>query len=145
VEGRAKRVWLEYVLVRDCEACNRNVVSSITGGVSNLGSTPITFHTLTPLEDLEAAEISVMVRSRFFDPRNRSVQEKGPLVLNADGKDFNIGPLYQDPEATGPLFEYKLELVQKDGTTTSGTEWVPSEKPRVVIGKIQVKSALSGK
>lgn len=142
LEGRAKRMWLDYVVVQNCDSCDRDVIASITGGVSTMGSTPITFHTLTPLGDIGAAEMSVQVRSRYFDPRNRDVQEKGPLVLNADSKDFTIGPLYQDPQASGPLFEYQIQVVMKDGTTYNGTNWVAADEARVVIGKAQVKKSL---
>lgn len=142
LDGRAKRMWLDYGVERDCAACDREVIATLTGGVSTLGAAPVVFHTLTPLADLNAAEMSVMVRSRFFDARSREPRQLGPLVLNADASDFRIGPLYQDPDATGPLFEYRIELVLKDGTTFTGDTWVPSDKLRVVVGTAQVRQSL---
>lgn len=142
LDGKAKRMWLDYAVERDCAACDREVVAAITGGVSTLGAAPITFHTLTPLADLNAAEMSVMVRSRYFDPHSREVQTKGPLVLKADGEDFSIGPLYQDPQAEGALFEYQIELVMKDGTTYNGANWVAADRLRVVIGTSQIRQSI---
>lgn len=142
LDGKARRMWIDYGVERDCAACDREVVAAITGGVSTLGAAPITFHTLTPLADLNAAELSVMLRSRYFDPRSREVQTRGPLVLKADGEDFTIGPLYQDPQAEGTLFEYRIELVMKDGTTYSGANWVPADRLRVVVGTAQIRQSI---
>ncbi len=147
LDGRAKRMWLDYAVVKDCQACDQQVVAAITGGVTSVAAAQVTFHTLTPLADVDAAEISILVRSKFFDTRSQAVQQKGPVVLNADGQDFTIGPIYDNrqPDESGamePLFEYQIEVVMKDGTSHAGTRWVSSDRLRVPIGKVQVQQAL---
>ena len=147
LDGRAKRMWLDYSVVRDCQPCDQQVIAGLTGGVTAVAAAQITFHTLTPLADIDAAEIAILVRSKFFDARSQTMQQKGPVVLNADGGDFTVGPIYDNrqPDESGamePLFEYQLEVVMKDGTSHAATRWVSADRLRVPIGKVQVQQAL---
>lgn len=148
LDGRAKRVWVEYAVARDCRSCDEQVVAAITGGVTSLGSSQITFHTITPLEDTGAYEIQVTVRSKYFDPRVRELQIKPALVLGEDNKDFATGPVYLINRQPGqavpgdPLFEYQLALTLPSGETLTSDRWMPSDSLRVLIGKVQLEKAL---
>jgi len=148
IDGKAKRLWLDYAVVSDCNACDQQVISAITGGVTSLGASQITFSTITPLADTGAYQLTAQVRSKYFDPRNRESQQKPELPLNADGKDFTVGPIYlvnrQDGQSIpgDPLFEYFLTAVMRDGTIYRATRWIPSDNLRVVIGRVQVEQAL---
>jgi hypothetical protein len=148
LDGRAKRVWIEYAVARDCRSCDEQVVAAITGGVTSLGSSQITFHTITPLEDTGAYEIQITVRSKYFDPRVRDLQVKPALVLGADNKDFMTGPVYLVNRQPGqavqgdPLFEYQVALAMPSGETLTSDRWMPSDSLRVLIGKVQLEKAL---
>ncbi len=147
IDTQAKRVWLEYSVESSCQPCNDKVIASITGGASSTGSSYITFHTITPLADAGAHEIDAQVRSRYFDPQSRDPVTK-VVVMNADGKDFTVGPVFLGSRQPGesiagdPLFEYFLELTMADGTTYKATRWISGDDLRVSIGKHQVEDAL---
>jgi len=148
IDGAAKRMWVDYAPLGACASCDRTAIEDITAGVWTLGSAAATIHTLAPLAATGAAEISVKVRSKYFDPGNRQMQQK-VVVLDADGKDFPAGAIYfinrQDGETvTGdPLLEYFLEVAMPDGTVQRATHWVPSDSARILLGKVQVQSALA--
>lgn len=147
LDGRARRMWIDYAVAGDCHDCDQEVIAAITGGVTSVAAAQITFHTLSPLADIDAAEIDVMVRSQYFDTRSREVQTRGPVVLDGDGQDFTVGPIYDNREADqsgalGPLFEYQLEVIMKDGASHSGAAWIPADRLRVPIGSVQVREAL---
>jgi hypothetical protein len=147
LDSSAKRLWLEYVPVEDCQDCDDKVISAITGGVTSMGSSQITFHTIKPLADTGAYEIAVQVRSKYFDPRSRELQIK-PVVLKEDDKDFTLGPIYLVNRQSGesvpddPLFEYYLELGMPDGTVHRAAHWLASDNLRVLIGRVQIEQAL---
>jgi len=148
LDGDARKLWLDYSVDRSCDACDAKVIAGLTGGVSRSGASQITFHTMTPLADAGAFEIMVEVRSRYFDPRVRDTQVR-QLVLDSDGKDYSLGPLFPGDRAAGepipgdPLFEYRLGLTMKDGRPYRGSsQWVPSDELRVLIGRFQLESSL---
>ena len=147
IDAAAKRMWVDYVPLGDCASCDRTAVEDITAGVWTLGSSIATLHTLAPLAATGAAEITVKVRSKYFDPANRQMQQK-VVVLNADSKDFPAGAIYlvnrQDGESVpgDPLLEYFLEVAMPDGSIQRATRWVPSDSARILIGKVQVEQAL---
>jgi len=145
VDGHAKRMWIEYTTVDDCTPCDQEVIADVTGGVTSVGSSQITFHTITPLADTGAYEVDVEVRSRYFDPRSRDMQTKGPVVLNADNQDMTLGPIYAPSggaSGSGGLFEYRVDLVLKDGSTLRGTRWVRSDSLRVLVGTSQIEQSV---
>ena len=107
-----------------------------------MASDQITFHTITPLADVGGYEITAYVRSKYFDPRDRTEVQK-PVVLKADNQDFTLRPIYNQPRGAGePLFEYLLELAMPDGSTYRGTKWIPSDGLRVLIGRVQLEQSL---
>lgn len=147
LDGRAKRIWIDYTPIENCQPCDEQVISAITNGVGDRAASQITFRTLTPLADVGAYEISLRVRSKYFDPRGRDMQEKPPIVLNADNRDFTVGPFYSPgtpPDAARGehLFEYFIEVTMPDGTSHSSTRWMPADSLRVPIGKAQIERAL---
>jgi len=145
IDAQAKRLWIEYAVDGTCASCDDDVIRSITGGVSSVGPAQLTFHTITPLADAGAYEIQTQVRSRFFDPSSRDPQVR-TVVLNSDGHDFTLGPIYTaDRNAgtdSGPLFEYFFELTMKDGTTYKATHWVACDDLRLTVGRHQLEEAL---
>jgi hypothetical protein len=148
VDGKAKRMWVDYSVVRDCASCDQQVIAELTSGVSATAPSQITFRTLTPLEETGALEIDVRVRSRYFHPRDRDTVVKPMLVLSEDMAEFTTGPIYlvdrQPGEAVAndPLFEYQLELLMPDGQSHTSTSWVPFDGLRVNVGSHQVEQAL---
>ena len=82
------------------------------------------------------------MRSRFFDPKDRTVIQKS-LVLKADNQDFMLRPIYSAGRRDGErLFEYRLELAMPDGTLHRGTNWIPSDGIRVLVGRAQLEQSL---
>src|SRR5206468_1072750 len=76
IDSEASRMWLDYSIERDCAECDQRVTEALTRGVSRAGSAQITFHTLTPLADVQAHELDLEVRSRYFDPEYRDAQAR---------------------------------------------------------------------
>jgi hypothetical protein len=141
IDREAKRIWVDYSVVQTCAECDKAVLDAITGGVTSVTADEITFHTITPLADTSGYEITAQVRSRYFDPKVRTSQQKD-VVLKADNQDFRLGPIYAGGRDDGPLFEYLLELAMPDGTIHKGTRWIPSTSLRVLIGRSQLEQSL---
>ncbi len=142
----ARKMWLDYTVDGSCTECGSQAIAGLTGGVSTTGASEITFHTLTPLADAGAVEALVEVRSRWWDPRGAATQVK-TVVLDADGKDFRLGPLFAGARAGDgsgePLCEYRLALTLTDGRPERGEgRWIPSRDLRVLVGPFQVQSSL---
>jgi hypothetical protein len=49
VDGKALRMWIDYGIAGGCESCTQQVVKDITGGVTSVNASQITFHTFKPL------------------------------------------------------------------------------------------------
>lgn len=145
IDGQAQKVWIDYTVDASCRPCGTASVAALTGGVSTAGSSQITFHSLTPLAETGAHDIVVEVRSRHFDPRGEQLQTRS-VVLDADGKDFLVGPLFVDgPSDTGggTMFEFRLSLTMKDGDTVTGNAaWIPGSALRVPIGRKQLERSV---
>jgi hypothetical protein len=142
IDTEAKRVWIEYGVVEDCDPCDKQVLDRITGGVTSIAADGITFHTITPLADVGGYEITAHVRSKYFDPKDRAELQKS-VVLKADNQDFTVRPVYNVTRGPGePLFEFLLELAMPDGTIHRGTRWIPSDGLRVLVGRAQLEQSL---
>jgi hypothetical protein len=142
IDTESKRVWVDYAVVRSCEPCDRQVLDTITGGVTAVAADQITFHTITPLADVGGYEITARIRSKYFDPKDRALLEKS-VVLKADNQDFVVKPVYLGTRPAGePLFEYLLDLAMPDGTIYQGKNWLPSDGVRVLIGRAQLQQSL---
>jgi hypothetical protein len=141
IDTEARRVWVDYGVVQTCDPCDRQVLDTITGGVTSIAADQITFHTITPLADVGGYEITAQVRSKFFDPKDRALVQKS-LVLKADSQDFVLKPIYNAAPSGEPLFEYLLELAMPDGTIYKGTRWIASDNLRVLIGRAQLEQSL---
>jgi hypothetical protein len=147
IDTEAKRVWIDYGVVQTCDPCDRQVLDTITGGVTSIAAEQITFHTIKPLADVGGYEITAHVRSKYFDPKDRALLQKS-VVLKADNEDFTLRPIYAGTRPVGePFFEYRLELTMPDGAKHVGTRWIASDDLRVLIGRVQLEQsgALPGK
>lgn len=151
IDSRAKRTWIEYAVVGDCERCNREVLRTITYGAGRSAARQdVVVATLSPLADLGAAELNLMLRSRYFDSGGESLTTSGPVVINADRGEFTAGPVYLVDRQPGeerpgdPLFEYRIEVIMPDGTVHSppADRWIPSQRHRLLIGTVQIEQSL---
>jgi hypothetical protein len=147
IDAQAEKMWVDYAVDRNCRACGTNAIAALTGGVSTAGASQITFHSLTPLAETGAHDLQVEVRSRYFDPRGDELQVRS-FVVDADEKDFLVGPLFLDERAAagtgeGPFFEYRLTLTMKDGDVFAGSAaWIPGDALRVPLGRRQLERSL---
>jgi hypothetical protein len=147
LDTEARKMWLDYAVDGTCGECGSQAIAGLVGGVSNPGGAEITFRTLTPLADAGAIEVVAEVRSRFWDPGGRSTQVRS-VVLDADGKEFKLGPLFPPAGASAsrggePLFEYRLALTMTNGRPEFGeARWIPSHDLRVPIGGFQLERSL---
>lgn len=142
IDRDAKRLWVQYRPVATCRPCDQRVIAEITGGVVATSATELVFRTITPLAETGAYELTVRVRSRFFDPEAQQVQERS-IVLGADGQDFPIGPLYigEQPPGTS-IGEYAIDVAMKNGTVHKAQRWLRVEGLRVLIGTSQIKESV---
>jgi hypothetical protein len=142
IDTEAKRLWVDYSVVDSCTPCDKQVLDAITGGVTSIAAEQITFHTITPLAEVGGYELTAVVRSRYFDPKDRAITQKS-IVLKADNQDFTLRPIYNGSARAGePLFEYLLELAMPDGRIYRGSRWIPSDSLRVLIGRSQLEQSL---
>ncbi len=142
IDNEAKRVWVDYGVVGGCEPCDRRVLDAITGGVTSIAAEQITFHTITPLADVGAHEVTAIVRSKYFDPKDRGVLQRS-VILSADNQDFAVKPIYSGAVGPGdPVFEYRLEIAMPDGSAYKGTRWIASDSLRVLIGRSQLEQSI---
>lgn len=145
IEKEAKRVWIDYAVKPGCEACDKQVMGTITSGVSNTTATPIVFETITPLNDTGAYKLLVVIRSSYLNPRTHELQVLPEFSLNKDEQEYRSGALYlgeRAAESSDPMLEYQLSVVMRDGSVHQAPRWVPSPSPRVLIGSAQIKAAL---
>jgi len=142
IDTEAKRVWVDYGVVSSCEPCDKQVLDAITGGVTSVTADQITFHTITPLADVGGYELTATVRSKYFDPKDRTLVQKS-VVLKADNQDFLVKPIYSGNAPAGEaVFEYLLELAMPDGKIYKGKNWIASDSLRVLIGRSQLETSL---
>jgi hypothetical protein len=145
IDRKASRLWIEYAVNEDCPSCTQQVVKAITGGVTSVAASPITFHTMNPLAEMGAYELALRVRSKRFDPDGREMKEKS-IVLKADNQDFTLGPIYGaesvEEDGADVLFEYFMTVAMADGTEHEARQWVPGRSLRVLIGRSQIEKAL---
>ncbi len=143
LDASARKMWLDYGVEGQCRECGAAALAALTGGVSSTGGNEITFHTVTPLAESGALAVVAEVRSRWWDPQGRELRTR-QVVLDADGRDFRLGPLFAPASADGgALFEYRLALTMKNGKPETGLErWIPSRDLYVPIGSFQLETSL---
>lgn len=150
IDTDAQQVWLDYAIPagEDRAPYDDAVIREITAGVTSLSTYNITVKTLTPVADTGAAEITLYLRSRYFEAGSNTLQQKPATPLTEDSKEYSLGPIYLGDRQPGeavpgdPLFEYRLDVIMPDGQTHQGAKWVPSDNLRVVIGSYQIREAL---
>lgn len=148
IDNQAKRLWMDYEVMADCDSCNRSVIKSITSGATQTGSREeISLRSLTPFADTGAIEIGIRLRSNYFHPSDRDKKVSQQYILTGDGEEISGGKVYLVDRQLGeerpddPLFEYQLELVMPDGMLHTANNWLPGNAVRVRIGSHQVKQA----
>lgn len=150
LDARARRMWLDYSIPadRDREQYDRKVMDAIAGSVVSLTSQNAVIKALTPLEDTGAAELTVKVRSKYFDPRDRTLRYKPGIPVTEDGAEYTFGPVYLVNRQPGevvegdPLFEYTITVVMPDGTTHEPKTWLAAHDLRVFVGTAQIQQAV---
>jgi hypothetical protein len=140
IDRDAKRMWVQYRPVAKCRPCDERVIAEVTGGVVSVTTSQLVFRTITPLADTGAYELTVHVRSRFFDPQGQQSQQKS-IVLGADGEDFPIGPLYVGESQQGTIAEYAIDVAMKDGSVHKAKRWLRADGLRVLIGSTQIRES----
>lgn len=143
IDAKAVRMWVDYTVDEDCASCSQQALKDITGGVTSVSASQITFHTMNPIAEMGAYEVAVRVRSKRFDPEGRETTEMS-VVLKADNQDFTVGPFYagEAGRSSDVLFEYFLTVAMADGTEHEAQRWIPSRDLRVLIGRSQIEKAL---
>ena len=151
MDNKARRMWVEYAVVADCDDCNRQVMSDISYGASRAASRQeILIAALSPLDDIGAAELAVRLRSRYFDSAGESLSTLAPVIVNNDRFEYSAGLVYLvdrqpgEERAEDPLFEYQIEVVMPDGSLHEppADRWIKSHRNRIVIGTVQVEQSL---
>jgi hypothetical protein len=147
LDTSSRKMWVDYSVVSDDAQANQKAFEAVTGGVTTVAQSEITFRTLTPLQDTGVALILVTVSSKYFDPKGATESVK-TIELNKDSETFKIKPVYLVNRQAGedkpgdPLFKFKLTVVKGDGTSQEGTQWTSSNGLTVYIGKTQLQSVL---
>ncbi|MDH7480445.1 MAG: hypothetical protein QHH26_00550 [Armatimonadota bacterium] len=147
LDTSALKMWVDYSLVADDQDAIAKAIEAVTGGVTSIAQSEITFRTLTPLADTGVALVLVSVSSKYFDP-NASGEIVKTLELTQDGASFKVGPVYLVNRQPGeekpgdPLFKYKLTVVNPDGTTKEGTTWTESNNLTIYVGSAQLRSII---
>ena len=144
VDRDAKRIWVQYRPVGKCRPCDDRVIAEVTGGVVSVTTAQLVFRTITPLADTNAYELTVHVRSRYFDTHGQQSQQKS-VVLGTDGEDFPVGPFYLGEQSSQPpsgFAEYSIDVAMKDGSVHKGKRWLRADGLRVLIGTTQIRESL---
>ena len=145
LDSAALKMWVDYAVLADDEEAVAKAIGSVTGGVTSITQSEITFRTLTPLADTGAAVILVTVSSKYFDA-TASAEVVKTVELTQDSSSFKVGPIYLINRQPGeikpgdPLFRYKLTVVNPDGTMQEGASWVEANNLTVYIGAAQIRS-----
>ncbi len=151
LDQRASRMWVEYAVVEDCAECTRSVMQDITYGAGRARSREnVRIVSLTPLADLGAIELSVRLRSRYFDSEGSELLTGSAVVVDADRGEFDGGRVYLVDRQPGeerpgdPLYEYQVEVVMPDGTIhrPPADRWIASDRSRLLIGTVQIEQSL---
>jgi hypothetical protein len=148
IDAQAMHMWIEYSVVKDDPSYDTAVIRELTGGVSSFSTAQVTLHSINSISGTGAYEISVKLRSKYFDPQSRELTTKPPVSITEDRKDYNAGTIYlvnRDPgeaKPDDPLLEYRISVAMQDGRTHEATRWFPSNEPRIQFGTYQIKEAL---
>ena len=141
IDDIADRIWVDYRLDPACEDCMSKIVASVLDGGVWPNTETITFDALSSLFAEGTVEVEVELRSRFFDPSERILQNAPSFVLSPDIPVHSIGPVFPDPNDAGPLFEYRLNVLRETGQFLSSDLWLPQDRTRVRPGAFQLSKS----
>ncbi len=147
LEERALLMWVDYSVDGSCEPCDERVFDARF--IPPPPSTrPVVFTTGDAFEATGAERISVVLRSPFLDPQRERIAQAPAVALEEDGVEYPIAQLFlTDREFTGagaqePFYEYRLEVVMRDGRVFESLEWSPSRSLDVLLGSAVIEQAL---
>jgi hypothetical protein len=144
---RVLRAWYVYSLVND-ETSREQVISELTGGIGSLPVKRISIEVLSSEElfsQYHLYKLVVLVRSRFFDPRNEEEIENS-YELGAGDAGLELAPLYVPAEVAEPLYRYRIGLVTAAAEQFLDDEWrLPGALGDILIGSTQVEEVLGGR
>ena len=138
----AQRIWIEYSVV-DCDACDKAVISKITGGTYGTTTKRVTFETFQLFENLDAQFIQIKVRSNQADPRGEKMVELDPVRIYRDNEIVESGQLYV-PLDTELAFEYYITVVMKNGNSYKTDDWLRAAEQEIYLGLEALKNAIPG-
>jgi hypothetical protein len=149
VDAQQLRSWIEYGVDGACPSCDEQVIAAITGGVAGVSASQVTFKTIEPLAETGAVEVTLLVRTRYLHPTDRTLSTMPLIVLDRDRAEYTAAaPIYLAGRQPGesrpgdPLLEYQLSVTMPDGQIHQANNWIPSDHLRVVIGSHQLRQAL---
>jgi len=144
LDSMADRIWIDYGLDPACDGCLGPVVQeALNGGIWPATET-VEIDALPSLfeDEDEIVEIEVVMRSRFFEPGDRTLREAPPFYLTPDVSDHAIGPLFPEASADAPLYEYRLSVRYGSGRFLEGRNWIAQHRTRLRPGRFQRNQSL---
>ncbi|EPC01619.1 hypothetical protein L861_16505 [Litchfieldella anticariensis FP35 = DSM 16096] len=145
LDTMADRIWIDYGLDPACDGCLGPVVEEVLNGGVWPDTETVEIHALPSLfeegED-EIVEIEVQMRSRFFEPGDRTLREAPPFYLTPEVTEHSVGPLFPDDRADAPLYEYLLSVRYGSGRFLDGQNWISQDRTRLRPGRFQRDQSL---
>ena len=144
LESMADRIWIDYGLDPACDGCLGPVVQeALNGGIWPATET-VEIDALPSLfeDEDEIVEVEVVMRSRFFEPDDRTLREAPPFYLTPEVADHAIGPLFPEASADVPLYEYRLSVRYGSGRFLEGRNWIAQHRTRLRPGRFQRDQSL---
>ena len=144
LDSMADRIWIDYGLDPACDGCLGPVVQeALNGGIWPATET-VEIDALPSLfeDEDEIVEVEVLMRSRFFEPADRTLREAPAFYLTPEATDHAIGPLFPEASAEVPLYEYRLSVRYGSGRFLEGQNWIAQHRTRLRPGRFQRMQSL---
>jgi hypothetical protein len=145
LDGELK-AWVEYAVREQDEAGQRALRDEI--GMDAVQATAqVGLNMLTPFSAGGLARLVVDVRSRYFDPKDRTPQVRSH-AFSKDDEAAAIGPLFMGDRTADdllrpgdPLFSWRLTGIKADGTSCGPGAWTDGARLDLYVGLTQVQAA----
>ncbi len=144
LDAIADRIWIDYGLDPACDGCLGPVVEEALNGGIWPDTETIEVDALSSLfeDEDEVVEVEVLMRSRFFEPGDRTLREAPPFYLTPEVTRHAVGPLFPDDSADAPLYEYLLSVRYGSGQFLEGQNWIAQDRTRLRPGRFQRDQSL---